>query len=68
MKSVLDLSDDDVALLLAMGPSAHHPSGPHATAPSSSDAAASPAATARQSVTVDVMIHVLRRRDIDTAS
>jgi 23S rRNA (guanine745-N1)-methyltransferase len=67
VQSVLDLSADDVALLLDMGPSAHHPSRPHASAPSSPDAAASPAGDARQSVTVDVMIHVLRRRDLDAA-
>jgi 23S rRNA (guanine745-N1)-methyltransferase len=58
----LRLSDDDVALLLGMGPSAHHQE--HREAPAGDDRAPRidvlPSAT--QDVTMDVMVHVLRRR------
>jgi 23S rRNA (guanine745-N1)-methyltransferase len=75
---VLHLAEDDVALLLGMGPSAHHPgatrsgspdAGPQDAGARAADAqrgAVAPAAATGdglQDVTVDVMIHVLRRRD-----
>ena len=60
---VLSLTVSDVESLLAMGPSAHHPRDPHAEdLPSPLDISVRPDAT-RQDVTIDVMIHVLRRRD-----
>jgi 23S rRNA (guanine745-N1)-methyltransferase len=66
---VLRLTEDDVALLLGMGPSAHHPG---AAADLAAPACPSPATGApapdSQDVTVDVMIHVLRRRDAPTAA
>jgi 23S rRNA (guanine745-N1)-methyltransferase len=64
VQRVLPLSDDDVALLLGMGPSAHHAGAqqrPHSTA-TSADPPTDTATT--QDVTIDVMIHVLRRRDV----
>ncbi|MBM7411018.1 23S rRNA (guanine745-N1)-methyltransferase [Clavibacter michiganensis] len=62
VQRVLRLSDEDVDLLLGMGPSAHHPPGQDALElPSPVDATA--AGAIRQGVTIDVMIHVLRRRE-----
>jgi 23S rRNA (guanine745-N1)-methyltransferase len=62
---VLRLTPDDVTLLLGMGPSAHH-SGAAADAPAPASALASTETPAElQDVTIDVMIHVLRRRDVD---
>ncbi|MBP2458555.1 23S rRNA (guanine745-N1)-methyltransferase [Clavibacter michiganensis] len=63
VQRVLQLSDVDVDLLLGMGPSAHHPAGPDAVdTPSPVDRGAGAIGT-RQGVTIDVMIHVLRRRE-----
>lgn len=62
VQRVLRLSEEDVDLLLGMGPSAHHPAGPHPVEPTSPIGA--PEADADlQGVTIDVMIHVLRRRE-----
>jgi 23S rRNA (guanine745-N1)-methyltransferase len=63
----LRLSDDDVALLLGMGPSAHH-AGAHATGdaiPADPRRASGDRVPAVQDVTIDVMVHVLRRRPGD---
>nr|WP_228494515.1 methyltransferase domain-containing protein [Clavibacter sp. VKM Ac-2873] len=61
---VLELSGTDVQSLLGMGPSAHHQDGAHQLAPPSPiDGTAEPDATGRR-VTIDVMIHVLRRREL----
>jgi 23S rRNA (guanine745-N1)-methyltransferase len=61
VQRVLRLAEDDVALLLGMGPSAHH-AGAQQASPDAPDA--SPAASRdAQDVTIDVMIHVLRRRE-----
>jgi 23S rRNA (guanine745-N1)-methyltransferase len=63
----LRLSDDDVGLLLGMGPSAHH------TGAASTGVAVPPQARScthdveLQDVTIDVMIHVLRRRQDDAS-
>jgi 23S rRNA (guanine745-N1)-methyltransferase len=63
----LGLSADDVALLLGMGPSAHH-TGADATGvavPPEERGGAHDVAL--QDVTIDVMIHVLRRRPDDAS-
>ncbi|RIJ58132.1 methyltransferase domain-containing protein [Clavibacter phaseoli] len=62
VQRVLRLSEEDVGLLLGMGPSAHHPAAPDPVEPTSPIEA--PEADADlQGVTIDVMIHVLRRRE-----
>jgi 23S rRNA (guanine745-N1)-methyltransferase len=62
VQRVLRLSEEDVGLLLGMGPSAHHAAGPDPVERSSSIEV--PEADADlQGVTIDVMIHVLRRRE-----
>lgn len=58
VERVLPLSEDDVRLLLGMGPSAHH-----AAVADRGTAEATAGSGARHDVTIDVMIHVLRRRD-----
>jgi 23S rRNA (guanine745-N1)-methyltransferase len=64
VERVLRLCDDDVDLLLGMGPSAHHQDGPHAAALAGADGASRDGAgAAGQDVTIDVMMHVLRRRE-----
>ncbi|WP_435092332.1 methyltransferase domain-containing protein [Clavibacter michiganensis] len=55
---VLRLSEDDVRLLLGMGPSAHH-----AAVADRGTVEAAAGSGARHDVTIDVMVHVLRRRD-----
>ncbi|MDQ0742834.1 hypothetical protein QFZ62_000142 [Clavibacter sp. B3I6] len=65
VQRVLRLPEDDVALLLGMGPSAHH-MGARTASPDAPDAPGTGSGAA-QDVTIDVMIHVLRRRD-DVAS
>ncbi|OUE18420.1 23S rRNA (guanine(748)-N(1))-methyltransferase [Clavibacter michiganensis] len=71
VQRVLHLAEDDVRLLLGMGPSAHHAGGPdHAPSTSPGQAAVPPAGAgsgAHHAVTIDVMVHVLRRRG-DSAS
>ncbi|WP_043669802.1 methyltransferase domain-containing protein [Clavibacter michiganensis] len=63
VQRILHLTDDDVALLLGMGPSAHHTGGQQAHAVEAASAPAADAtAASRQEVTIDVMVHVLRRR------
>ncbi|RIJ53207.1 methyltransferase domain-containing protein [Clavibacter lycopersici] len=70
--AVLSLSEHEVDLLLGMGPSAHHRSDAAAhqstgSSPAAGGAVRQPSAEARTGtrhpVTLDVMIHVLRRRD-----
>ncbi|OUE30851.1 23S rRNA (guanine(748)-N(1))-methyltransferase [Clavibacter michiganensis] len=63
VQRVLRLADDDVALQLGMGPSAHHTGGQRVPAVTT-ESGVEVDATARdpQEVTIDVMIHVLRRR------
>ncbi|WP_445442040.1 methyltransferase domain-containing protein [Clavibacter sp. km1a] len=61
VQRVLRLAEDDVALLLGMGPSAHH-AGARQTSPEAPDAPPE-GSRVTQDVTIDVMIHVLRRRD-----
>ncbi|RII94188.1 methyltransferase domain-containing protein [Clavibacter californiensis] len=58
VERVLPLSEDDVRLLLGMGPSAHH-----AAVADRGTAEATAGSGARHDVTIDVMVHVLRRRD-----
>ncbi|KDP89973.1 MULTISPECIES: methyltransferase domain-containing protein [Clavibacter] len=56
---MLRLSEDDVRLLLGMGPSAHHA----AVADRGTTVHAAAGSGDRHDVTIDVMTHVLRRRD-----
>jgi 23S rRNA (guanine745-N1)-methyltransferase len=65
VQRVLRLPEDDVALLLGMGPSAHH-TGARTACPDAPEGPGTGSGAA-QGVTIDVMIHVLRRRD-DVAS
>jgi 23S rRNA (guanine745-N1)-methyltransferase len=65
VQRVLRLPEDDVDLLLGMGPSAHH-TGARTASPDALDGPGMRSGAA-QDVTIDVMIHVLRRRD-DVAS
>ncbi|MBF4619668.1 methyltransferase domain-containing protein [Clavibacter sp. VKM Ac-2542] len=58
VERVLRLSEDDVRLLLGMGPSAHH-----AAVADRGTVEAAAGSGARHDVTIDVMVHVLRRRD-----
>ncbi|MBM7388145.1 23S rRNA (guanine745-N1)-methyltransferase [Clavibacter michiganensis] len=62
VQRVLRLSEEDVGLLLGMGPSAHHAAGPDPVERSSSTGVMEADADL-QGVTIDVMIHVLRRRE-----
>lgn len=61
---VLDLPETDVDSLLGMGPSAHHPHSSQADGPDSPRDDAPGSGATRRSVTIDVMIHVLRRREL----
>lgn len=58
VERVLRLSEDDVRLLLGMGPSAHH-----AAVADRGTVDAAAGSGDRHDVTIDVMVHVLRRRD-----
>ncbi|CAQ00814.1 methyltransferase domain-containing protein [Clavibacter sepedonicus] len=66
---VLSLSEDDVDRLLGMGPSAHHRSAPSVPSRPRDEAAVPPTGdAARHDITVDVMVHVLRRREVEAPS
>jgi 23S rRNA (guanine745-N1)-methyltransferase len=64
VQRVLHLSDDDVALLLGMGPSAHHTAARQGDLEPGASAERSIETASVQQVSIDVMIHVLRRRDV----
>jgi 23S rRNA (guanine745-N1)-methyltransferase len=68
VRRVLPLSDDDVALLLGMGPSAHHAGAQQRPLTTGITAEPSTDAAGLQDITIDVMIHVLRRRDMSAAA